>query len=96
MVKPGGPQITSQYGAYALHAGQAGLQACTRMHTPTRSGTRAHTHTHKYVIFIGFPRHNNNPRASMFVIRTLPVLLNHKVIMVDGFGFWHKVCENCR
>jgi hypothetical protein len=33
MVEPEGPAMTSQYGAYALHAGQARLHARTRMHT---------------------------------------------------------------
>ena len=33
--------MTSQYGAYALHAGLARLQARTRMHT--RPDTRMHT-----------------------------------------------------
>jgi hypothetical protein len=38
----GGPQMTSQYGAYALHAGLARLHAPMRIHTPTRQGTRTH------------------------------------------------------
>jgi two-component SAPR family response regulator len=33
MVEPEGPQITSQYGAYALHAGQTKLDAHTCEHT---------------------------------------------------------------
>jgi hypothetical protein len=44
-----GPQMTSQYGAYALHAGLARHYASMHMHTPTRSGTNTHasacTHT---------------------------------------------------
>jgi hypothetical protein len=40
-----GPQVTSQYEAYALHAGLARLYARMRMHTPTRPGTHMHTQT---------------------------------------------------
>ena len=36
------PQMTSQYGAYALHAGLARLHARMRMHAPTRPGTHMH------------------------------------------------------
>jgi hypothetical protein len=43
MVEPEEPQM-SQYGAYALHAGWAELDARTGMHTPTRSGSRACKH----------------------------------------------------
>jgi hypothetical protein len=43
------PQITSQYGAYALHAGLATLHVLMRMLMPTPQGTRtqarAHAHT---------------------------------------------------
>jgi hypothetical protein len=41
-----GPQITSQYGAYALGAGLARLHALMRMHTHTRQGTHMHARTH--------------------------------------------------
>ena len=40
-----GPQMTSQYGACALHAGKARLHALTLMHTPTLTGNHTHTHT---------------------------------------------------
>jgi hypothetical protein len=55
-----GPQMTSQYGAYALHAGLARLYTRMCMHTPTRPGiymhalTRKHAHTNQYVILIAF------------------------------------------
>jgi hypothetical protein len=39
-----GPQMTSQYGAYALRAGLARLYARTRVHTPARTGTFMHAH----------------------------------------------------
>ena len=44
-----GPQMTSQYGAYALSAGLAKLQARMRNYTPTRPSTRMHAHacTHR-------------------------------------------------
>ena len=55
--------MTSQYGAYALHAGLARLYARLRTHTPTRSGThmhgrtRKHAHTDQYtIIFTAFPQ----------------------------------------
>ena len=34
--------MTSEYGAYALHAGLARLHARTRMHTPASPGTHTH------------------------------------------------------
>jgi hypothetical protein len=55
------PQMTSQYGAYALRAGLAKLYELMRMHTPTRRSThmhartRKHAHTDQYVILIAFP-----------------------------------------
>ena len=57
MVTTDGPQMASQYGAYALRAGLASLYARMRMHTPTRPGTHMHArtskhvHTDQYVIF---------------------------------------------
>jgi hypothetical protein len=55
VAQPEGPQITSQYGAYKLHAGQARLHARTRMHTHTHPGIHTHAYTHKYVTLV-FPR----------------------------------------
>jgi hypothetical protein len=48
MVETVGPQMTSQYGAYALHARLPGLTARMRMHTPTRPGTHMHERTHAH------------------------------------------------
>jgi hypothetical protein len=51
MAETEGPQMTSQYGAYVLHAGLARLHAPIRMHTLTLPGfymhvrTRTHTRT---------------------------------------------------
>jgi hypothetical protein len=70
-----GPQMTSQYGAYALRAGLARLYARMGMHTPTRPGThmhartRKHAHTDQYIIHIAFTQ------PHYYVLRTLPVLL---------------------
>ena len=52
------PQMTSQYGAYALLVGLASLYVRTRMHTPTRPGThmQARTRTDQEVILFAFPR----------------------------------------
>ena len=44
-VETEGPQMTSQYGAYALRAGLARLYALMRMHTPTYPHARTHTQT---------------------------------------------------
>ena len=51
MVEFEGLEMTSQYGAYELHVGQARLHALTRMHTPPRAHTHSHTHTHKCNIY---------------------------------------------
>ena len=57
-----GPQMTSQYGTYALRAAWQGYMHVIRMHMPTRPGThmhartRKHAHTGQYVIFIAFPQ----------------------------------------
>ena len=62
MVDTEGPQMTSQYGAYALNAGSARPYELMRMHTPTRPGThmhahmRKHAHTDQYVTIIAFPQ----------------------------------------
>jgi hypothetical protein len=47
VVETEGPHITSQYIAYALHAGLARLHALIRIHTPTQPGTHAHACTHR-------------------------------------------------
>ena len=66
--------MTSQYGAHELHAGKARLYTRIRMHTPTLPGTRTHERapTHKYVIFIAFPRQQWFANAPVcYVMRTL-------------------------
>jgi hypothetical protein len=61
-VETEGPQMTTQYGTYALRAGVARLYARMRTHTPTRSvthmhaRTRKHAHTDQYIILIAFPQ----------------------------------------
>ena len=45
VVQTKGTLMTSQYGAYALHAGLAELHVLMRMHTPTRPATHMHTET---------------------------------------------------
>jgi hypothetical protein len=45
LVETEGPQMTSQYGAWALRAGLARLYVRMRMHTPTGPGT-PHARTH--------------------------------------------------
>ena len=76
------PQMTSQYGAYALHAGLARLYARMRMHTPTRPGIhmharkRKHAHTDQYVMFIACPR------QQWFSERTSVLRYKHIVCLV--------------
>jgi hypothetical protein len=62
-----GPQMTSQYGAYALHAGLARLHARMRMHNTTclgnphaRTHALTHSHTDEYVI-LPFHCKNDSP-----------------------------------
>jgi hypothetical protein len=43
-----GPQMTSQYGAYMLHAKKARLQARTHVHMPKCPGTHMHACTHAH------------------------------------------------
>ena len=44
------PQMTSQYGVYALRAGLARLYARMRMHMPTSPGTHMHARTRKHAL----------------------------------------------
>ena len=48
LVETEGPQMTSQYGAYAFHSGLERLHALMRMYTPTRLGTNMHGRTRKH------------------------------------------------
>jgi hypothetical protein len=48
--------MTSQHGAYALHAGLATLHALIRTHTPTRPGINMHARTHGSVSNTAFPQ----------------------------------------
>ena len=49
MVETERPQMTSQYGEYALHAGLARLHALIRMHTPTCTSTHMHARIHTQI-----------------------------------------------
>ena len=64
--------MTSQYGAYALHAGLARLYSRMRMYTATcprtpharmHARTRKHAHTHQYVILTAFSQQWFHERA---------------------------------
>jgi hypothetical protein len=65
-----GQQMTSQYGAYALHAVLATLYALMFMHTPTRPGTHMHAHTHTHRP-IASPRNNasNNKKGNVSITK---------------------------
>jgi hypothetical protein len=66
--------MTSQHGAYALHAGKARLHAHTRMHKPTRPGTHTHACMHEHAR-IAFPRQQQFAKAPQcYIMRTLPIL----------------------
>ena len=68
--------MTSQYGAYKLHAGLA------RLHTRTHE----RAHTQKCVIFIAFPLQQLFANASQcYVIRTLSVFCNLIMILIFYF-----------
>ena len=98
-MEPEGPQITSQYGAYAL---RAGVGKATRTHTTTHPGTRTHAHTHtdKYVILIAFSRLLLRERASVlrytyiacFIKTDLSVL---ELIYRDRYPETYRHCEEC-
>ena len=69
--------MTSQYGAYALHAGLARLHAlcvCTSPRARVRICTRSHAQTNKYyvLLFRGNTRFAKAPEC--YIIRTVPVL----------------------
>ena len=51
-----GPQMTSQYGAYGLHAGLARLHAHAYAPGHPHTHVRMRTHTELNVIDIAFPR----------------------------------------
>ena len=71
MVEPEGPQVTSQYGAYALQAGLTKLYARMRMHTLKRLGTqmhacaRTHTQTNKYFSLLFHGNNDTQTRLSV-------------------------------
>ena len=81
-----GPQVTSQYGAYALRAELARLHTRMRLHTPTRPRPGTHTHArasmhtraraHRYVTLTAFPHQQwfHKSASVLRFIHTLPVL----------------------
>jgi hypothetical protein len=89
--------MTSQYGAYALHAGEARLHARTGMHTPTLPGTHMYAgmHTETKCNTYSFP----TKVPQYYVIRTLPILFNknavcyrHSVSACVGFQHLASLC----
>ena len=83
-----GPQITSQYGAYALHDGLTRLYARTpmrpgtHMHARTKPSASMHTQTNMQYLLLF---HSNNGFANApqcYVMRTLPVLFIHNLLIL--------------
>ena len=66
-----GPHMTSQYGAYALHA--ALIRLHVRKHTPASVHTHTHTHTHRNMQHLLLYNGNNGfvNASERYVIRTL-------------------------
>ena len=82
-----GPQLTSQYGAYALRAGLARLYALMPMHTPTRLSTHMHgARTHR-------PIHDTYCFSTATMIRERASLLRYKYLacLVCIFGCYDVV-----
>jgi hypothetical protein len=77
VVETEGPQMTSQYGAYALRCGLARLYALMRMHTSTRPSTHKHARMRKHAHADQLLFHSNNGFVNApqyYVLYTLPVL----------------------
>jgi hypothetical protein len=79
MVKTEGPQMTSQYGAYALRAALARLHA--HAHAPGYLHARTHTHAHRPISNTSCsPRQQEFANAPQcYVIRTLSLLFQFLV-----------------
>jgi hypothetical protein len=83
MMEKKGPQITSQYGAYAVRAGLARLYTRMCMHMPTRSGTpvhactNTHAHTGQYIVLIAFPRNSGFVNAPLLRYTYIACLVLH-------------------
>ena len=82
--------MTSQDGAYALHAALARLYTRMRMHTFTRPGihmharTRTHAHTGQCVILIAFPQQQwFRKRASRYTYIACIVPYNFKLFQMQ-------------
>jgi hypothetical protein len=75
-----GPQMTSEYGAYALHAGLARLHARMRMYTPgyPHAHTHAHACTHR-------PVSNTSCFSAATMIRERASILRYKVRCLSRF-----------
>jgi hypothetical protein len=85
VVETEGPQMTSQYGAYALHAGLARLHARMRMHTPTRT----HAHTDQYVILVLLFHGNSDSRKRLIV--TLDTIWG--ILLCEQFVDWERCVQ---
>jgi hypothetical protein len=82
VVETEGPQMTSQYGAYALRAGLARLYARMRMrmHTPKRLGTTIHArkqaHTHART-----PKHAHTNQYNTYCFSKATILSWRRLIV---------------
>ena len=75
MVEPLGPQMTSQYGAYALHAGQATLHTRTCTHPSAREHARARTHTDMQYL-LHFHDNNDSPTRLSITLYVISLSCN--------------------
>ena len=81
-VETDGPQMTSQYGTYALHAGLATLHARMRMHISMRPGTHIHARERTsilrciYIACLVFPEFSQ--WSSFTANLLLPFLFHHE------------------
>jgi hypothetical protein len=91
------PQMTSQYGAYTLHAVLQRLHALIRMHTPTRPGTHIHAgtqaHAYQLIMRTAFPQQQwFRERASVlrytYIVCLVPIVISCKN------AFWRETNNN--
>jgi hypothetical protein len=89
--------MTSQYGAYALHAGLARPYALIRMHTPTWPGTNMHARTHRSIsnTYCFSTATIIRERASMLGYKYIACLLFWAFSTAENFKTWLVLESQC-